>query len=150
MLGKKRIPNIELTFPKTKLRIEDRVQPPALIQNISWTPLWPETSHDGKTTWDTAEERPSFQHYCLMGTKGSFTHWHIDLGGTTVWYHIHRGKKVFLLVPPTSKNLKLYKGKKKFRNFWKVASCRWSSFLYCQMRTMDLMTIGMTHPSVVG
>lgn len=102
---------IELTFLKTKLRKEHRVQPPQLIQNISWTDLWPETSHDGKTTWDTAEERPSFQHYCLMGTKGSFTHWHIDLGGTTVWYHIHRGKKVFLLVPPTSKNLKLYKGK---------------------------------------
>ena len=48
-----------------------------------------------------------------MGTKGSFTEWHIDFGGTTVWYHIHRGKKVFLLVPPTKKNLKLYEGNHK-------------------------------------
>ena len=88
---------------------EDRVQRPELIQNISWIGLWPLTGRDGKTTWDTVDERPSFGHYCLMGTKGSFTQWNIDLGGTTVWYHMHRGKKVFLLVPPTEKNLKLYK-----------------------------------------
>ena len=92
------------------MRENHQVQPPQLIQDISWTSLWPETGRDGKTTWDTNEERPSFQHYCLMGTKGSFTQWHVDFGGTSVWYHIHRGKKVFLLVPPTKKNLKLYKG----------------------------------------
>ena len=31
-----------------------------------------------------------------------------DLGGTSVWYHILKGKKMFFLIPPTDANLKLY------------------------------------------
>ena len=80
------------------------------MQDISWTSLWPDQRRDGQTTWETDDEQPSFEHYCLLGTKGSFTQWHVDFGGTSVWYHIHKGKKVFLLVPPTKKNLKLYQG----------------------------------------
>ena len=49
-------------------------------------------------------------NYCLMGTKNSYSDWHIDLGGTSVWYHIHYGGKIFLLVKPTSNNLRLYTG----------------------------------------
>nr|XP_015209467.1 PREDICTED: lysine-specific demethylase 2A [Lepisosteus oculatus] len=33
---------------------------------------------------------------------------HIDFGGTSVWYHILRGGKVFWLIPPTAQNLELY------------------------------------------
>lgn len=32
----------------------------------------------------------------------------VDFGGTSVWYHITRGSKVFWLIPPTEKNLQLY------------------------------------------
>lgn len=32
----------------------------------------------------------------------------VDFGGTSVWYHILRGSKVFWLIPPTEKNLQLY------------------------------------------
>lgn len=32
--------------------------------------------------------------YCLMSVKGCFTDFHIDFGGTSVWYHILRGRKV--------------------------------------------------------
>lgn len=32
----------------------------------------------------------------------------MDFGGTSVWYHITRGSKVFWLIPPTEKNLQLY------------------------------------------
>jgi lysine-specific demethylase PHF8 len=46
--------------------------------------------------------------YCLMGAKNSYTDWHIDLGGSSVWYHIVRGGKLFILVRPTDKNLKKY------------------------------------------
>lgn len=35
--------------------------------------------------------------------------WHtVDFGGTSVWYHILKGSKVFWLIPPTEKNLQLY------------------------------------------
>lgn len=32
--------------------------------------------------------------YCLMSVKGCYTDFHIDFGGTSVWYHILRGGKV--------------------------------------------------------
>lgn len=29
-----------------------------------------------------------------MSVKGCYTDFHVDFGGTSVWYHIHRGGKV--------------------------------------------------------
>ncbi|XP_054936692.1 lysine-specific demethylase 2B [Physeter macrocephalus] len=46
--------------------------------------------------------------YCLMSVKGCFTDFHIDFGGTSVWYHVFRGGKIFWLIPPTLHNLALY------------------------------------------
>ncbi|CAN0281934.1 unnamed protein product, partial [Ectocarpus sp. 8 AP-2014] len=53
---------------------------------------------------------PQVQYYCLMSQGGSYTDFHVDFGGTSVWYHILRGKKEFLLIRPTKKNLELYEG----------------------------------------
>lgn len=46
--------------------------------------------------------------YCLMSVRGCYTDFHVDFGGTSVWYHIHQGGKVFWLIPPTAHNLELY------------------------------------------
>ncbi|OCT70323.1 hypothetical protein XELAEV_180372451mg, partial [Xenopus laevis] len=46
--------------------------------------------------------------YCLMSVRGCYTDFHVDFGGTSVWYHILRGGKVFWLIPPTDQNLELY------------------------------------------
>lgn len=35
-----------------------------------------------------------FYRYCLMSVEGCYTDFHIDFGGTSVWYHILRGSKV--------------------------------------------------------
>eukprot|EP00070_Physeter_catodon_P029474 XP_028336368.1 lysine-specific demethylase 2B [Physeter catodon] len=43
-----------------------------------------------------------------MSVKGCFTDFHIDFGGTSVWYHVFRGGKIFWLIPPTLHNLALY------------------------------------------
>uniref|UniRef100_A0AAY5E9D1 JmjC domain-containing protein n=1 Tax=Electrophorus electricus TaxID=8005 RepID=A0AAY5E9D1_ELEEL len=43
-----------------------------------------------------------------MSVQGCYTDFHIDFGGTSVWYHILRGGKVFWLIPPTPQNLELY------------------------------------------
>ena len=51
---------------------------------------------------------PKVQKYCLMSVAGCYTDFHIDFGGTSVWYHIVKGKKVFWLIPPTETNLKIY------------------------------------------
>uniref|UniRef100_A0ACB8FYV6 Uncharacterized protein n=1 Tax=Sphaerodactylus townsendi TaxID=933632 RepID=A0ACB8FYV6_9SAUR len=66
-----------------------------------------------------AAERNKGKRYCLMSVKGCFTDFHIDFGGTSVWYHVFRGGKekfrqgsldeeIFWLIPPTSQNLELY------------------------------------------
>ena len=42
-----------------------------------------------------------------MSVAGCYTDFHIDFGGTSVWYHILKGQKVFWLIPPTDANLKV-------------------------------------------
>jgi hypothetical protein len=43
-----------------------------------------------------------------MGAAGSYTNFHIDFGGSSVWYNVVKGEKIFLLVPPTEENLKKF------------------------------------------
>ena len=33
---------------------------------------------------------PCVQKYCLMSVKDSYTDFHVDFGGTSVWYHVLR------------------------------------------------------------
>ena len=46
--------------------------------------------------------------YALMSPAGSYSDFHIDFGGSSVWYHIISGLKVFLVAPPTEHNWSLY------------------------------------------
>lgn len=43
-----------------------------------------------------------------MSVADSFTDFHIDFAGSSVFYHIYEGQKVFLVLPPTDKNLETY------------------------------------------
>ena len=40
-----------------------------------------------------------------MSVRGSYTDFHLDFGGTSVWYHIVDGAKVFWVIPPTEEHL---------------------------------------------
>lgn len=31
---------------------------------------------------------PKVQKYCLMSTQNSYTDFHVDFGGSSVWYHV--------------------------------------------------------------
>ena len=53
-------------------------------------------------------EIPRVQFYCLMSVADCFTDFHIDFGGSSVFYHILRGRKTFLFIPPKEKHLKKY------------------------------------------
>lgn len=53
-------------------------------------------------------EYPRVQFYCLMSVADCFTDFHIDFGGSSVFYHILKGKKTFLFIPPKEKYLKKY------------------------------------------
>ena len=53
-------------------------------------------------------EFPRVQLYCLMSVADCFTDFHIDFGGSSVFYHILKGRKTFLFIPPKEKHLKKY------------------------------------------
>ncbi|KAG5680189.1 hypothetical protein PVAND_009714 [Polypedilum vanderplanki] len=109
--NKKKLLNvISLEFSHTKL--ENYVQSPAIVRQTDWVDtVWPRTLKDSQIEGTNSLQMmmyPKVQKYCLMSVKNCYTDFHIDFGGTSVWYHILKGSKVFWLIPPTEKNLQLY------------------------------------------
>ncbi|KAM6289095.1 histone lysine demethylase PHF8-like, partial [Aegotheles albertisi] len=97
---------ISLEFSDT--RLSNLVETPRIVRKLSWVEnLWP---------GEAACERPSVQKYCLMGARDSYTDFHIDFGGTSVWYHVLRGEKIFYLARPTAANLALFEAWSSSRN----------------------------------
>ncbi|XP_063127400.1 lysine-specific demethylase 2B isoform X7 [Rattus norvegicus] len=101
---------ISLEFSHTKL--EHLVKRPTVVDLVDWVDnMWPQHLKEKQTeaTNALAEMKyPKVKKYCLMSVKGCFTDFHIDFGGTSVWYHVFRGGKIFWLIPPTLHNLALY------------------------------------------
>uniref|UniRef100_A0A8C5C0R4 [histone H3]-dimethyl-L-lysine(36) demethylase n=1 Tax=Gadus morhua TaxID=8049 RepID=A0A8C5C0R4_GADMO len=101
---------ISLEFSHTKL--EHLIKRPTVVDLVDWVDnMWPSELKQRQTesTNVISEMKyPKVQRYCLMSVKGCYTDFHIDFGGTSVWYHVFKGKKVFWLVPPTPHNLALY------------------------------------------
>ncbi|XP_033123248.1 lysine-specific demethylase 2B-like [Anneissia japonica] len=101
---------ISLEFSHTKL--DELVQKPYVVQLLDWVDtVWPrelkETQKDSTNV--LAEMKyPKVQKYCLMSVAGCFTDFHVDFGGTSVWYHILHGQKIFWLIPPTDENLNIF------------------------------------------
>ncbi|EFA11284.1 lysine-specific demethylase 7B [Tribolium castaneum] len=98
-LNRTRVFNVvSLEFSKTALA--PLVEAPSIARKLDWANIvWPR---------DFPLERPQVQKYCLMSVKDSYTDFHIDFGGTSVWYHVLRGEKIFYLIRPTPANLTLY------------------------------------------
>nr|XP_055047722.1 lysine-specific demethylase 7B isoform X1 [Misgurnus anguillicaudatus] len=89
---------ISLEFSDTKM--SELVVVPDIATKMSWVEnYWPDDSYFPK---------PFVQKYCLMGVKDSYTDFHIDFGGTSVWYHVLWGEKIFYLIKPSPTNLALY------------------------------------------
>ena len=107
---KLRINVISLEYTKTNMAMKNIVKAPLVMRETSWVQkYWPKKTTEGKDVIDTKDEPPSFMNYCLMSDKDSFTEWHVDFGGTSVWYHVYLGEKVFVLVKPTEKNLETFR-----------------------------------------
>ncbi|KAJ6659958.1 hypothetical protein lerEdw1_018155 [Lerista edwardsae] len=89
---------ISLEFSDTKM--SELVEVPEIARKLSWVEnYWPD---------DSVFPKPFVQKYCLMGVQDSYTDFHIDFGGTSVWYHVLWGEKIFYLIKPTDENLAIY------------------------------------------
>ncbi|KIX03712.1 uncharacterized protein Z518_07265 [Rhinocladiella mackenziei CBS 650.93] len=64
--------------------------------------------HVWDTDTETRTKKRPVQFYCLMSVADSYTDFHIDFGGSSVYYHIVRGTKTFFFIPPEDKYLKKY------------------------------------------
>lgn len=108
---RERILNVlSLEFSHTKL--DNYVQSPSIVRQIDWVDTaWPRHLKDAQTdATNNIEDMmyPKVQKYCLMSVKGSYTDFHIDFGGTSVWYHILKGSKVHFVIFATSEFLFSY------------------------------------------
>ncbi|KAG9260771.1 lysine-specific demethylase PHF2 isoform X1 [Astyanax mexicanus] len=89
---------INLEFSDT--RMDTLVESPQIVRRLSWVEnYWPDDALLGK---------PKVTKYCLICVKDSYTDFHIECGGASVWYHVLKGEKIFFLIKPTSANLSLY------------------------------------------
>lgn len=88
----------QISLELSQTSLNRRITPPQFVRDVCWIhQAWP-------------KDRPTIeaQLYCLTSAAGSYTDFHIDFGGTSVWYHVITGEKVFLLIAPTEENLKAY------------------------------------------
>ncbi|XP_076818883.1 lysine-specific demethylase 2A-like [Clavelina lepadiformis] len=101
---------ISLEFSQSKLA--SLVKRPKVVDCLDWIDLvWPQHLKHIQTEQTNNLNNmkyPKVQKYCLMSVAGCYTDFHIDFGGTSVWYHILKGGKIFWLIPPTNENLNLY------------------------------------------
>lgn len=94
---------ISLEFSKTPLR--QTIRSPKFVRDIDWIDhAWPQRHSPEQVTMIY----PNVQYYCLTSSAGCFTDFHVDFGGTSVWYHVLSGEKEFCLIPPTPQYLKEY------------------------------------------
>lgn len=108
-----------ISFEISKTNLSMQVTAPKVVYDISWAsnnvwprpiePVEPTPSESQKSTkLSNYLEKPEVQKYCLISAANSYTDFHIDFGGSTVWYHIVKGDKIFYLIEPTDENIKIY------------------------------------------
>ncbi|KAI9216555.1 hypothetical protein BC828DRAFT_393319 [Blastocladiella britannica] len=91
---------ISLEFSTSSLA--DRLARPLAVRELDLVNrYWPPDRRN-------AGDWPRVQNYLLMGMAGSYTDFHIDFAGTSVFYHVMRGAKTFYFIPPTVDNLGKY------------------------------------------
>ncbi|KAJ1372863.1 hypothetical protein KIN20_035150 [Parelaphostrongylus tenuis] len=104
---------LSLEFSNTEM--EDLVCSPELVRQIDWVENhWPDPLRQRYITFNkkghyTAHHTyPKVQNYCLMSVERCYTDFHVDFGGTSVWYHVLKGQKVFWMIEPSLTNIRLY------------------------------------------
>ena len=84
---------ISLEFSNTKM--DSYVTAPKVVRQVDWVDqVWPKHLKEDQEESTNDMRRmmyPKVQKYCLMSVAGCYTDFHVDFGGTSVWYHIVSG-----------------------------------------------------------
>ncbi|XP_059468980.1 histone lysine demethylase PHF8-like isoform X2 [Neocloeon triangulifer] len=97
-----RILNV-LSLEYCNTELNNLVTAPLVIRQMDWR-----NNVMGPGEWPADfDNRPV--HSCLiMSVADCYTDFHMDFGGSSVWYHLLKGEKVFYLIPPTQPNRAMY------------------------------------------
>lgn len=120
---------ISFEISKTNLTLD--ITAPKIVCDISWASnnIWPQSNDSTEVNSDGNKNnkatknylvKPEVQKYCLISAANSYTDFHVDFGGSSVWYHTVKGDKVFYLMKPTDENLKTYEKWLCFKNHSEV------------------------------
>jgi hypothetical protein len=62
------------------------VEAPYISRKLDWVAnYWPVNP---SSVDEDVHQRPTVSKYCLISAKDSYTDFHIDFGGSSVWYHV--------------------------------------------------------------
>uniref|UniRef100_A0A1I8IJX3 JmjC domain-containing protein n=1 Tax=Macrostomum lignano TaxID=282301 RepID=A0A1I8IJX3_9PLAT len=96
-----------LSLEISETRLSSTVVPPKPVRDLSLVNrCWPDESghlSGEDCPEDDTRNKPEVLKFCLMSAD-----FHIDFGGSSVWYHILWGEKIFYLIPPSDVNLDRY------------------------------------------
>ncbi|KAK7515971.1 uncharacterized protein IWZ02DRAFT_46950 [Phyllosticta citriasiana] len=99
--GEKPVRNV-ISLEFSQSRLGRLVRRPRVVRELDLQDaVWPQE--------ETARGNfPKVQFYCLMSVADCYTDFHIDFGGSSVFYHIIKGNKTFFFIPPKKQHLKKY------------------------------------------
>lgn len=90
------------------LPLRNAIQKPKFVQQIDWiSNVWPKQE----------KSCPQIEYFFMTSVKGRYMDYHIDMSGSSVWYHVFIGQKEFCLIEPTEGNIIKYE---KWLNLFKV------------------------------
>lgn len=99
--GEKVVRNV-ISLEVSQSRLGRLIRRPKIVRDLDLQDaVWPQELQ-------AVGDFPKVQFYCLMSVADCYTDFHIDFGGSSVYYHILKGKKTFFFIPPKDKHLKKY------------------------------------------
>lgn len=100
--GEKPVRNV-ISLEVSRSKLGKLIKRPKVVRDLDLQDaVWPEAEVA------KGNEAPKVQFYCLMSVADCYTDFHIDFGGSSVYYHIIKGKKTFFFIPPKKHHLKRY------------------------------------------
>lgn len=91
-----------ISFEFSDTPLDQLFERPKIVRDLDWIDkYWPRNA-------EKLDEFPKVQKYCLMSPAGCWTDFHLDFGGTSVFYHLLSGEKKFYMIPPTERNFQRY------------------------------------------
>ena len=67
--------------------MNNKVEAPSVVSGLSWV-----DRHftEENLSPEALADRPEVQEYCIVSAKDSYINFHIDTGGSSFWFYVHK------------------------------------------------------------